>query len=181
METLPDYLAPGLDIVSIGLNPSLNSVRAGFYFATPRNRFWGALNASALTGRELAPGAAAIESLFRDLRIGFTDLVKRPTRGAAELRAADYRGGVPVLADKLIRYQPCIAWFHGMMAWNHFRRYHWGPGNGARWGRQRQLLGQSICFVTPNPSPANAAFSLADLVSWYDRLAVLRDARRGRD
>ena len=48
MKTLPDYLRPGLDIVSIGINPSLPSVREGYYFANPRNRFWRALNASGL-------------------------------------------------------------------------------------------------------------------------------------
>jgi len=38
-KTLPDHLAPGLDIVSIGINPSRYSVERGFYFARPGNRF----------------------------------------------------------------------------------------------------------------------------------------------
>jgi hypothetical protein len=33
LKTLPDYLERGLEIISIGLNPSLPSVREGFYFA----------------------------------------------------------------------------------------------------------------------------------------------------
>ena len=35
LPTLPDYLTPGLDLVSIGINPSLPAARAGFYCATP--------------------------------------------------------------------------------------------------------------------------------------------------
>ena len=52
METLPDYLAPGLDIVFIGLNPSTISVLAGHYFANPRNRFWTAFNQSGLVTQD---------------------------------------------------------------------------------------------------------------------------------
>ena len=78
-RTLPDHLAPGLDIVSIGLNPSVYSVERGFYFARPGNRFWPALNASGLIPEPLAPSPEAVERLFRQYRIGFTDLVKRAT------------------------------------------------------------------------------------------------------
>ena len=42
MDTLPDYLKEGLDIVFVGLNPSIYSVTEGHYFANPRNRFWAA-------------------------------------------------------------------------------------------------------------------------------------------
>ena len=88
MNTLPDYLAPGLRIVSIGLNPSLRSVEAGFYFANPRNRFWPALIASGIAPKGLAPGAQAIRALFEEHGLGFTDVVKRPSAGGAALRAA---------------------------------------------------------------------------------------------
>lgn len=113
LNTLPDYLRPGLDILSIGLNPSLPSVRAGFYFANPRNRFWRALNASDLVSETLKPGITANETLFHKFGIGFTDVVKRPTAGGNELRAADYREWAPLLKDKIERNAPGIAWFHG--------------------------------------------------------------------
>src|ERR1044072_183730 len=87
-STLPDFVAPGLDIVSIGINPSLYSVERGFYFARPGNRFWPALNASGLAASPLAPSREAVELLFRTYRIGFTDLVKRATARAAELSDA---------------------------------------------------------------------------------------------
>jgi TDG/mug DNA glycosylase family protein len=181
METLPDYLRAGLDIVSIGLNPSLPSVREGFYFANPRNRFWRALNASGLVGKSLEPGIAAMEALLENHSIGFTDVVKRPTAGGHALRAADYREWAPVLHDRLLQYQPRIAWFQGKQAYANYLKYTVESRPAIDWGEQAVRIGDSRVFVTPNPSPANAAFSLDDLADWYARLARLRESlRRGR-
>ena len=96
METLPDYLQPGLDIVLVGLNPSTPSARTGHYFANPRNRFWPAFN-----GAELTPEPLTAETDYRVLEfgIGMTDIVKRPTPGVADLKTADFHGGVLDLQD----------------------------------------------------------------------------------
>lgn len=174
METLPDYLREGLVIVSIGLNPSLPSIAAGYYFANPRNRFWKALNQSGIFGENLIPGEAAQETLFRSHDVGFTDVVKRPSAGMSALRAADYRKGAPVLKEKLSCYQPLIAWFHGKEAYKNFLKYTGEPKEPHDWGEQRHQIGCSHVFVTPNPSPANAAFSLEVLVESYKRLGELR-------
>jgi TDG/mug DNA glycosylase family protein len=173
--TLPDYLSPGLDIVSIGLNPSLPSVRRGYYFANPRNRFWRALNASGLVPVALEPGVEAMELMFRRYGIGFTDVVKRPTAGGGELRAADYRAWAPVLKERLLAYAPAIAWFHGKQAFGNYLKYAEALKPAIGWGEQDYILGRCRFFVTPNPSPANAVFSLADLTGWYRQLAAWRD------
>ena len=172
MDTLPDYLRPGLRVVSIGLNPSLPSVQAGFYFANPRNRFWRALNAAGLVDRVFEPSVAAVEMLFDRYAIGFTDVVKRPTRGASELRADDYRRWSPVLSQKLVEYAPRIAWVHGKVAYRQYLRYTDGPRDEIAWGLQPHRLEATGFFVTPNPSPANAAFSLEVLTDWYRTLAA---------
>jgi len=171
VETLPDIIGPDLRLLSIGLNPSLPSVAAGFYFANPRNRFWKALNASSLLSAPAEPCVAAMERLRVDEGIGFTDLVKRPTRGAADLRARDYREYAPALQALIESCQPRCAWFHGKLAYKYFVRYAGAQVQGDEWGLQELRIGDSRIFVTPNPSPANAAFSLDDLVSWYNRLA----------
>ena len=44
-----------------------------------------------------------------------------------------------------------------------------------RLGLQTHVIGGSRVFVAPNPSPANAAFSLDTLVCWYRKLKELRD------
>jgi double-stranded uracil-DNA glycosylase len=171
--TLPDWLTPGLEIVSVGLNPSPNSVRAGFAFATPQNRFWKALNASGLIDEVLVPGPAAMQRLLDHYRIGSTDVVKRPTPGAAQLRAQDFRLGAPLLTEKLLACAPRLVWFHGKLAYRHYLKCSGADAVELAWGLQPREIGNSRVFVTPNPSPANAGFSLGDLVLWYRRLAEL--------
>lgn len=172
-KTLPDYLREGLDIVLIGLNPSAYSVREGHYFANPRNRFWAALSASDLAGRDLGPGD---DARMLAHGIGFTDVVKRATPQASGLTAADYRRDAPLLREKLLRYSPTIACFHGLTAYRAYLRHAEGIRNSGdiELGRQSHRIGHSQVFVLPNPSPANARYSLADLAEWYRRLAEWR-------
>ncbi|NIR31598.1 MAG: mismatch-specific DNA-glycosylase [Gammaproteobacteria bacterium] len=176
MKTLPDYLATGLEIVSVGLNPSLRSVQAGFYFANPRNRFWRALERSGLAPGLPPPGPAALCALLHEHRIGFTDVVKRPTAGGAELRARDFRHWAPVLEEKLLHYRPAIVWFHGKVAYRNFLRYTRTEVMDVAWGEQPRGIGPSVVFVSPNPSPANAAFGLDEIIKWYAALSRLRRA-----
>lgn len=171
MQTLPDYLTARLRLISIGLNPSLPSVRAGFYFANPRNRFWRALHASKLVSGHYQPAPGVEQRLVDAERVGFTDVVKRATRGAHELRADDYGVWAPRLERKLDRYAPHCAWFHGKLAYRNFLRHSSLADHEVVWGEQSVRIGDSLVFVTPNPSPANAAYSLEDLVAWYNRLA----------
>lgn len=180
MNTLADYLDSGLRIVSIGLNPSLPSVREGFYFANPRNRFWRALQASELLSVPLEPGIDAMEILLRQYRIGFTDVVKRPTAGAKDLRAADFREWAPQLGQKLLHFQPAVAWFHGKLAYANYLRYGEAVRPDIEWGQQPRRIGRSRVFVTPNPSPANAAYSLDDLSAWYRQLGDYASQLDGR-
>ena len=171
--TLPDYLEKGLDIVLVGLNPSRYSAQAGHYFANPRNRFWAALNRSGLVGAELTPQQ---DSSILEFGIGFTDVVKRPTPQASGLNAADFRRWCPVLKEKLLEYQPRIACFHGLMGYKAYLKYGEGVAERPALGLQARTIGPSRVFVVPNPSPANARFSLDDLAAWYGQLGKLRDS-----
>lgn len=174
MNTLPDYLEPDLDIVLVGLNPSLYSVEAGHYFATTRNRFWRAINRSGLLAEKLD---ASADYKMLEQGIGLTDIVKRPTRGASDLRAADYREWAPVLKRKLERFQPLIVCFHGAVAYRNYLRHADGiRASSIELGLQSHTIGRSRVFVVPNPSPANAAYSLDTLVCWYDALDELRQS-----
>lgn len=181
METLPDALREGLAVVSIGLNPSVPSARAGFPFANPRNRFWPALNDSGVVPEHLDPGPEAVQRLVDRYGVGFTDVVKRPTRGGGELRAADFRRDAPRLRAKLVEYRPGLAWFHGKQAYAAYLRYAEGVRpEGLDWGEQPRDIDGIPVFVTPNPSPANAAFSRADLEAWYRRLAAWLPGTQGQ-
>ena len=178
-KTLPDYLRPGLDIVSIGINPSVYSVEKGYAFARPGNRFWPVFNAAQIVPVELAPGRAAIETLFRDHAIGFTDFVKRATRGADELAADDYARGAKLLRQKLLRYRPRIAWFQGKDAWKMFLEHAAGTKRKVDLGLQAEGIADTVVFVTPNPSGANPAANPKALLPWYVELRRLREQLRG--
>ena len=172
LVTLNDYIRPGLDIVFVGLNPSQYSVEVGHYFANPRNRFWAALNRSGLADRDMTPQD---DARLLDFGIGFTDVVKRPTPQASGLKAADYRFWAPVLKAKLLQYDPRITCFHGVMGYAAYLKYAEGITEKPRLGLQQRQIGGIKVFVVPNPSPANAQYSLEDLVRWYKRLGELRE------
>ena len=178
METLPDYLEAGLDLVFVGLNPGLHSARVGHYFASPRNRFWRAVNQAGVFD---PPLDADTDYLALEQRVGFTDVVKRPSSGASDLRAADFRQGAPALRVKLERYAPRIVCFHGAVAYRYYLKYSQGIEPRPQLGLQPRDIGTSKVFLVPNPSPANAAFSLDDLVHWYSLLGDLRaETKAGR-
>jgi len=175
METLPDYLDHGLDLVVIGQNPSPASIARRCYYGNPRNRFWPALRGAGLAPTDLEAGPEALAWLLAEARIGFTDVVKKPTPGAADLRAADFRAWAPVLEALLREHRPRIAWFNGKGVYQSYLRHGRGVRPGiVELGEQPERLDGMIVFVTPNPSPANASFSLADLTGWYRRVAEVR-------
>ena len=172
LNTLPDYLEPDLDLVLVGLNPSLYSVEVGHYFATTRNRFWRAIN---LSGLLTEPLDSSTDYRMLEQGIGMTDVVKRPTAGASDLRAADYREWAPILKEKIERFKPLIVCFHGAVAYRNYLRYAEGVRvSSIELGLQPHAIGLSQVFVVPNPSPANATYSLDALVGWYQALRVLR-------
>ena len=179
VDTLPDYLRPGLRAVSIGINPSPYSVEAGFAFARPGNRFWPALLASGLVPADLPPSRAAIEWLYHHAGIGFTDIVKRPTRNAAELGKDDFREGARLLSAKLARHAPLIAWFQGKEAWRRYREFALGLDAKAplAYGLQEELAGTCRVFVTPNPSGANPDAAPTLLRGHFLALAGLLDGQ----
>ena len=170
VETLPDYLCEGLEVVFIGLNPSAYSARVGHYFANPHNRFWPALNRSGLVPEELSA-----ERDYRLLhhKIGLTDVVKRVTSQAVALTPEDFRHWAPILKGNLERYRPLVACFHGPIAYRGYLRC--AEGHRARdltLGAQDHTIGSSRVFLVPNPSPANARYSLDDLAGWYRELGA---------
>ena len=175
-NVLPDWLAPGLRIVSVGINPSIPSAKAGFPFANPRNRFWPALNASTLVAEPLTPGVAAMSVLLERDGIGFTDVVKRATPMEKDVSRKEFLAGAELLLGKLRAYQPALVWLHGKTPLTSLCRMA-GIKPGSEWGLQPELLEGVRIFVTPNPSPANAAFSLDDLIEWYNDVAAASASR----
>ena len=175
-RTLPDLLRDGLDVVFVGINPSVFSVERGHYFARPTNRFWPCLSRSILSRR--ARQALSVERLgpehdraLLDHGIGFTDLVKRATAKASELAPSEFAPAVRHLLAKLERHRPRIACFHGVTGFRPVHRLLTGQASEIKLGLQDLLLGPTRVYLVPNPSGANAHVTPVEQTRWYDRLA----------
>ncbi len=184
--SLPDLVREGLNVIFIGINPSIFSASQGHYFARKTNRFWPAFSRSALSGtaRE-ALGVPLLgpehDRLLLDYGFGFTDAVKRPTARASDLNPVEFINGVALLVEKLERYRPDVACFHGVTAYRAVHRALASPATEANLGPQPLRIGGSRVFVVPNPSPANAHSTPADQALWYDRLAAFLTTRKVSD
>ena len=176
-RTLPDYLGPGLDLVFVGINPGTYSVDRGHYFARKTNRFWPAFSASRLSLRiRRALGVCVLtpehDAALLSLGIGFTDVVKIPSANAAQLDPTAFAEWAPELRARLEHYAPRVACFHGVTAYRGFARHALDERDaGTALGAQPERAGATRLFVVPNPSPANAHFTVTDQRRWYDRLA----------
>jgi double-stranded uracil-DNA glycosylase len=174
-DTLPDLLRDGLDVVFVGINPSLYSARRGHYFARPTNRFWRAFSRSRLSGPARRALAVAVltpahDRLLLEHGFGFTDLVKRPTARAAEV-ADEIGAGIDALTAKLEHYRPRFACFHGITGYRPVHLCLAADKAAPALGLQPARIGATRLFVVPNPSGANAHATPAEQTRWYDRLA----------
>jgi TDG/mug DNA glycosylase family protein len=161
-KPVPDVVAPGLDILFCGINPSLMSAARGHHFARPGNRFWPALHLAGLTPRRMSPDED--RELLR-FGLGVTNIVARPTRTAAELSGAELREGAGFLAELVSAYQPRVLAVLGVTAW---RAAFDRPK--AILGRQPERVGGAETWVAPNPSGLNAHHQLPDLARCYREL-----------
>jgi TDG/mug DNA glycosylase family protein len=168
---LRDVIAPGLDVLFCGINPSLLSAERGHHFARPGNRFWKALHGSGFTPRLLSPDE---DASVVEYGLGITNVVDRPTRGAAELSAAEMRAGMQALARLAAQYEPRVVAVVGLTAWRTgFDR----PAAGL--GLQPDTIGDRPAWVLPNPSGLNAHYQLPDLIRMFRevRESLTRDGR----
>ena len=161
-KPLPDVIAPGLDVLFCGINPSLMSAERGHHFARPGNRFWPAIHLAGLTPRRLDPGE---DRHLLGYGLGVTNVVDRPTRTAAELSGAELRAGAEALERLVARYRPRVLAVLGITAW---REGFGRPKAGI--GRQPERVGGADTWVVPNPSGLNAHFQLPDLARVYRQL-----------
>lgn len=170
-KTIHDCLGPGLDVIFVGINPSLYSAAVGHHFARPGNRFWPALHRAGFTPREFSP--------FEDCDLleygcGLTNLVPRATARADELTRDELVAGARALEAKVRRLRPrCVA-IVGVTAYRTaFGRAH------ARLGPQPETLAGATLWVLPNPSGLNAHYQLPALVNLFSALhKSLRTPRR---
>lgn len=164
-RTVPDVIAPGLDVLFCGINPGLYTAAVGHHFARPGNRFWPALFASGFTPRLFAPHE---ERELLPLGHGITNVVDRATASADEVTAEELAAGGKSLAAKVIAHHPRYLAVLGIGAY----RSAFGRPR-ATLGLQPETIGTTRIWVLPNPSGLNAAYRSEELARL---LAELRAA-----
>ena len=165
---LPDVLAPGLDVVFCGINPGRVSAAAGAHFANPRNDFWRLLHDAGFTPRLLEPTE---QHELPRLGLGVTNAAYRTTPGSSDLRRGDFAGSAERLERVATELRPRSIAFVGKEAYRGVfaERPDFGP--------QDRKLGDTLLFVLPSTSPANAAVPYRERLRWFRALA---DLLRGR-
>lgn len=168
--TLPDLLAPGLRLLFVGYNPSVRAAQLGHYYAGRSNRFWDLLAESGLTPRRFGYQE---DARLLELGIGITDLVKRPTRSAAEVTRAEYRDGARRLRGLLAELRPRVVCYNGKGV------YLMAAGVAAApWGAQAAALVPGVVdFVAPSPSGL-ARLPFAVKAGWYRALREIVESER---
>jgi double-stranded uracil-DNA glycosylase len=163
---VPDVIAPGLNVLFVGINPSLYSVAVGHHFARPGNRFWPTLHRCGLTPRLLSP--AEDRELLR-FGAGLTNLVARATARADELHPDELVRGGRSLRAKVRRHHPSVVAIVGISA---YRIAFAQPK--AQIGPQPLQLANARIWALPNPSGLNAHYQLPALAHLYAEMLADR-------
>lgn len=158
---LPDYLAPGLSIIFVGINPGLRSAEVGHHFAGPSNRFWKLLFDARLIPE---PMSYAEDWRLPEFGYGLTNVIARPTAGVQDLGKQDFLHGREALLTKVSTCQPCLVALLGVgmarillsRSANVAQRQ---AGNFIPIGLQTMRFGNTPVWVLPNPSGRNAHYS----------------------
>ena len=163
-SAVPDVLAPDLDVVFCGINPGFHSDAKAAHFANPRNDFWRLLHAAGFTPRLVDPSEQDDVLAYG---IGITNAALRTTKGSSDLRKTDFEGSAERLERIALELAPRAIGFVGKEA---FR----GPfGGRPQHGLQDGRLGETLLFVLPSTSPANAAVPWDERLHWFRALREL--------
>jgi TDG/mug DNA glycosylase family protein len=165
--TIPDLVRPGIQVLLVGINPSLYSGFTGTHFARPGNRLWRTLHEAGFSDRRLHPSET---EAIAAAALGITNLVARATARADELSDDEVRAGVEPLRRLVRRTRrrwggPSYVAFLGISTYRvAFAARH------ATVGPQREPFEGAGVWVLPNPSGLNAHYQLPDLGRAYARL-----------
>ncbi len=161
-KTLPDYLAPNLRLLIVGINPGSYSAEVGHYYARNGNLFWWAMSNSGLLR---APKRAEEDATLLEEGIGLTDVVKRPTPSSGDLRQIEFDAGVQDLLKKMEIYKPRIACFMGLLGATAFL------GRAVKPGVLEEKIGETRLFVIPSTSRRNAHYGRETILGYFRALA----------
>jgi double-stranded uracil-DNA glycosylase len=161
---VPDVLVPGLRAVFCGINPGRVSAAAAAHFANPRNDFWRLLHDARFTPRRLDP---AEQFELPSYGYGLTNAALRTTPGSGDLRKGDFAGAAARLERIAVELRPLAIAFVGKEA------YRGSFGERPEHGLQERRLAETMLFVLPSTSPANAAVPYDERLRWFRELRRL--------
>ncbi|KAG7208736.1 hypothetical protein KM043_014932 [Ampulex compressa] len=162
--TLIDYLEENLDMVFVGINPSLMAAHRGRYYAGSGNHFYKLLHESGLT-----PRFVSFEEDYKLLQygIGLTNIVARATRSSADLKKSEIKEGATLVREKLEFYKPKIAIFNGKCIYEVFAN----KTHQFNFGLQPERIGATAIWVIPSSSARCANFPrMQDKLHFYTSL-----------
>jgi TDG/mug DNA glycosylase family protein len=169
-KTLPDIIAPGLDVLFCGINPGLYTAAVQQHFGRPGNRFWPALHRAGFTPRLFHPSE---QHELLALGIGITNVVARATAAADALTVDELRAGGKALERKVRRHKPRYLAIVGIGA---YRTAFERPK--AKLGLQPETIAGTKIWVLPNPGGLNANYQPAQLVELFRELREAAAAAR---
>ncbi len=168
---LPDYLAPGLRLLFVGINPGLYSAQKGHYYARRGNLFWRALSQSGLIPLPLGPED---DRRLLAFGIGITDIIKRPSRGIDDLSPKEFEAGRRRIRRLILRFRPKVVCFTALRVASVM------VGRPVAAGPIAETIGAARLFALPSPSRRNAAYPASEIFKWFARLKeFVEEARTG--
>jgi len=165
--SLPDRLAPDLNILFVGINPGLRSAALGHHYAGHSNRFWKLLYDAALVPEPLT---YRDDERLLEWGLGLTNLVARPTAGMESLTVEDYARGRSALIETIRRCRPRVVALLGITLYPILFPVE-SRQKGRKPGLQPVTLYDSRIVLLPNPSGRNASYSYPSLVNAFRALA----------
>ena len=170
-KTLPDVIAPDLNVLFCGINPGLYTAAVQCHFGRPGNRFWPTIYKAGFTPRQLKPDE---QREFLAYGCGITNIVARATTAADELTREELAASARILEKKVNRYRPRVLAVVGIGA---YRTAFERPR--ANVGLQDEAIGSTAIWVLPNTSGLNANYTPAQFVEVYRELYEWITKRRG--
>ena len=169
-KTLPDVIAPALDVLFCGINPGLYTAAVQQHFGRPGNRFWPTLHRAGFTPRLFHPSE---QRELLKLGYGITNVVAHATAAADELTRDELLAGGKTLTRKVLKYKPRYLAIVGIGA---YRTAFERPK--AKLGLQEETIGKTRIWVLPNPSGLNANYQAGALVELFRALREATSAAR---
>jgi TDG/mug DNA glycosylase family protein len=167
--TVPDLIGPGVRQLFVGINPGLWTAATQSHFAHPGNRFYPALRLGGVIDREIDRGVGLSDDDRRYLverGIGITNIVRRATAKASQLRPSELAAGGRELRAFVAVHRPVVVAIAGVTA---YRTAF--ADRAATVGEQPHPFEGARLWIVPNPSGLNAHETVDTLAAAYRRPA----------